>query len=93
MMHQDIPFQAIYLQTTLQVKTVRMGLIRPYAVASMYLPLPNLDIDDLEDLLGPLPFLLLRDFNSRRHLRETLWATLEEASWSPFLLRRCSFFF
>ena len=70
MVRQDIPFQAIHLQTTLQVKAVRIGLTRPYTVASIYLPPHNLNIDDLEDLLGqlPHPFLLLGDFNGRHHL-------------------------
>lgn len=60
MLCQDIPFHAIHLHMTLQVKAVRKGLTRPF----IYLPPQFLNIDDVEDLLGQLlqPFLLLGDF-------------------------------
>lgn len=69
MVHQDIPFKAMHLQMTLQVKTVKIGLTRPYTVASIYIPPHNLNVDDLEDLFGhlPRPFLLLGNFIGRHH--------------------------
>lgn len=71
MVRQDIPFRAIHLQMALRVKTARMGLTGPYAVASIHLPPYKHNIDDLGDLLGqlPHPFLLLGDFNGWHHLR------------------------
>ena len=70
MVRQDVPCRPIILRTTLQVRAVRVGLKRPYTIASVYIPPDNLDIRELEDLLQqlPLPFLLLGDFNGRHHL-------------------------
>ena len=70
MVRHDVPCQPITLRTTLQVRAVRVGLRRPYTIASVYLPPDNLDIHELEDLLQqlPQPFLLLGDFNGRHHL-------------------------
>ena len=72
MVRHDIPCHPIHLQTTLQVKAVRIGLPRPYTVASIYLP-PR-DIlnfkHELEFVLEqlPTPFILLGDFNGRNPL-------------------------
>lgn len=52
MVRRGIPFQAIYLQTRLQAKAVRIGLSRLYTVASSYHPPHNLNKDALEDLGG-----------------------------------------
>ena len=70
MVRHDVPCQPITLRTTLQVRAVRVGLKRPYTIASIYLPPDNLDIRELEVLLQqlPQPFLLLGDFNGRHHL-------------------------
>nr|BDT63038.1 MAG: hypothetical protein [Trachysalambria curvirostris nimavirus] len=70
MVRHDIPVHAVDLQTTLQVKAVRIGLTRPYTVASIYLPPGDLNIEELEDVIGqlPQPFLLLGDFNGRNIL-------------------------
>lgn len=54
---------------SLQVKAVRLGLTRPYTVASIYLPPHNLDIDDLEDLPGQLSHSL----PPRLHERDLLY--------------------
>lgn len=70
MVHQDIPFPAIHLQTTQQVKAVRIDLARPYSFESIYVPPHNFNIDGVEDLLGQLPHpsLLLGDFIRRHRL-------------------------
>lgn len=75
MVRQDIPFRAIHLQMALQVKTARIGLTGPYAVASIYLPPYKHNTDDLGDLLGRLPHLfLILDFKGWYHLRgDTLY--------------------
>lgn len=70
MVRQDIPFQAIHLQTILQVQAVRIGLARPHTAGSIYLLPHNFNTDDLEDLIVqlPQPFLLLRNFSGWDHL-------------------------
>ena len=70
MVRHDIPCHPIHLQTSLQVKAVRIGLPRPYTVASIYLPPHDPFKDELEIVLEqlPTPFILLGDFNGRNLL-------------------------
>lgn len=93
MVHQDIPFPAIHLQTTQQVKAVRRDLARPYSFESIYVLPHNFNIDGVEDLLGQLPHpsLLLGDF-IRRH---RLWGDTVQPSRKGLgvlgLKSRCTF--
>ncbi|XP_037787714.1 uncharacterized protein LOC119583315 [Penaeus monodon] len=77
MVRQDILSRAIHLQMTLQVKAMWISLTQPYTVASTCLPPHNLNIDDLEDLLGQLShiFLLLGDFSGQHHLWDDTFDT------------------
>ena len=71
MVRRDVPQQALMLQTTLQMKAVRIGLTRPYTIASVYLPPHDKqNIVELKRVIRqlPTPFLLLGDFNGRHHL-------------------------
>ena len=91
MVRNDVPCQPIHLQTTLQVKAVRLELHqKPYTVASIYLPPHDLFKDELEIVLDqlPTPFLLLGDFNGRNLLwGDTLSNRRGEALESIFLGR------
>ena len=70
LVRHDVSCQPVALRTTLQVSAVRVGLKRPYTIASIYLPPDVFDVHELENLLQqlPQPFLLLGDFNGRHHL-------------------------
>ena len=70
MVRNDIPCHPIHLQTSLQVKAVRIELQRPYTVASIYLPPHDPFEQELRIVLEqlPTPFILLGDFNGRNRV-------------------------